>query len=118
MKPYIELDVWIEARKLASDIYGITESFPKEEQYGIVSQIRRSVVSIVSNIAEGCGRNSSKETIHFLHVARGSLYEVETQLYISFDQNYLEKQKLNNLIEQILICKKLINGFINYYRKL
>ena len=118
MKSFIELDVWIEARKLAKEIYIITGSFPKEEQFGLVSQMRRSIVSVVSNLAEGYGRNTSKETIHFLHISRGSLYEVEAQVYISFDQDYLGEDKLNKILEQITVCKKLINGFIKYYKNL
>ncbi|MCX2679474.1 four helix bundle protein [Galbibacter sp. EGI 63066] len=118
MKSYLELDVWIEARKLANDAYAITKIFPKEEQYSMISQMRRCAVSVVSNIAEGCGRSSSKETIYFLHISRGSLFELETQVYIAFDQNYLEENKLNEILEQITACKRLINGFINYYKKL
>lgn len=118
MKSFIELDVWIEARKLAGEVYAITKAFPKEEQFGIVNQMRRSAVSVVSNIAEGCGRNTSKETIHFLHISRGSLFELETQIYIAFDQDYLDETSLNKVLKQVIVCKKLINGFINYYKKL
>lgn len=118
MKSFTELDVWLEARKLAKDVYAVTKAFPKEEKFGIVNQMRRSAVSIVSNIAEGCGRNTSKDTIHFLHISRGSLFELETQVYIAFDQNYLNEKTLNEILGHILSCKKLINGFINYYKKL
>jgi len=118
MKSFTELDVWIEARKLAGEVYSVTKTFPKYEQFGIVNQMRRSAVSVVSNIAEGCGRNAAKETIHFLHISRGSLFELETQIYIAFDQSYLDETSCNCVLEQIVVCKKLINGFINYYRKL
>jgi four helix bundle protein len=86
MKTYIELQVWIEARKLVNEVYLLTKNFPKEEIYGIISQIRRCAVSIPSNIAEGCGRRTSKETIQFLYISRGSLFELETQLFLSSDQ--------------------------------
>lgn len=118
MKTYKDLEVWIEAKRLANEIYSISKKFSKEEIYGITSQIRRCAISIPSNIAEGCGRQSSKETIHFLYISRGSLYELETQLFIANDQKYVEDEILENGLKQIETCKKLINGFINYYKKL
>jgi len=118
MKLYTDLEVWIEARKLVGLVYLVSKKFPKDEIYGITNQIRRSAVSIPSNIAEGCGRNGSKETIYFLHIAKGSLYELETQIYLSVDQQYISKEELDLILEQILSCKKLLNGFINYYKKL
>lgn len=114
---YIDLDVWIESRKLVKMVYDVTKSFPKEELYGLVNQIRRSAVSVPSNIGEGCGRRTSADTIQFLHIARGSLYELETQIYLSSDQNYINDSEHNSLLDQIKLCKKLTNGFINYYRK-
>jgi len=78
--------------------------------------MRRCAVSVPSNIAEGCGRNTSKETIHFLYISRGSLYELETQFYLSLDQNYLNEEELPIILTQITICKKLLNGFINYFK--
>ena len=89
MKVYTELEVWKESRILVKDIYSITKSFPKEEIYGLSNQLRRCAVSIPSNIAEGCGRRTSADTIQFLHISRGSLYELETQLYIALDLNYI-----------------------------
>jgi len=118
MKSYIELDVWIEARKLVNDVYLLTNDFPKEEIYGITNQIRRCSVSVPSNIAEGCGRQTPKDIIRFLYISRGSLYELETQLYLSNDLNFISKEKLNIILLQIETCKKLLNGFINYYKKL
>jgi len=78
--------------------------------------MRRSAISIPSNIAEGCGRNTSKETIHFLFISRGSLYELETQLFLSLDQNYINNEEIETVLLQITVCKKLLNGFINYYK--
>lgn len=117
MKSYTELEVWKKARELVNSVYELTKKFPKEEVFGITSQIRRSSISIPSNIAEGCGRNSEKETIHFLYIARGSLYELETQLYLSKDQTYITQGELEEIQQQVIACKKLLNGFINYYRK-
>lgn len=115
-KSYFELDVWVKARELVSLVYEITKTFPKEEQYVLVNQIRRCAISIPSNIAEGCGRQTPKDSINFFYVARGSLYELETQLFLSFDQKYLSQEVLDNCFTKITACKQLINGFINYYR--
>ena len=118
MKSYIELNVWIEARKLVTQVYLITKHFPKEELYSITNQIRRCAVSVPSNIAEGCGRQTPKDIIRFLYISRGSLYELETQLYLSNDLKFISDEELKKLLHQVDACKKLLNGFINYYKKL
>ena len=115
---YIELDVWKYSRELVKLVYLLKKTFPKEELYALTNQIKRSVVSVPSNIAEGIGRQSNKETIHFLHIAKGSLYEVETQLYLSYDLSYISEIELKNILEKVISNKKLLNGFINYYKKL
>jgi four helix bundle protein len=74
-KQYTELDVWTKSRNLTNKIYEITKGFPKEEMFGLANQMRRAAVSVPSNIAEGCGRQYSKDAIQFFFVARGSLYE-------------------------------------------
>jgi four helix bundle protein len=114
---FIELEVWIKNRELTNAIYVLTKKFPSDELYGIISQMRRAAISIVSNIAEGCGRNYKNDSIHFFYIARGSLYELEAQCYISFDQGFLNKMDLLKLTNQITECKKLLNGFINYFEK-
>ena len=111
---YTDLDVWKQARILASLIYEITGSYPKTEQFGIISQMRRCAVSVPSNIAEGCGRQHTKETIQFLNISRGSLYELETQLYISKDLTLITEEQLNTLLQQIESLGKLLNGFIRF----
>lgn len=88
---YKDLEVWIETRKLTKLVYDLTKSYPKEEIFGLTNQMRRSSVSVPSNIAEGCGRNTAKETTHFLFIARGSLFELETQFYLSLDLTYIMK---------------------------
>lgn len=115
---YTSLEVWIESRKLTNLVYEKTKKYPKEELFGLTNQIRRCSVSIPSNIAEGCGRRTANDTIQFLHIAKGSLFELETQIYISLDQHYITEFEFNQISNQILVCKKLINGFINYYKKL
>ena len=111
-----ELDIWVQARILVEAVYVLTKSFPKDEQFSLTSQIRRCVVSVPSIIAEGCGRQSNKETIHFLHIARGSLFELETQTILAGDLNYISD--VDNILKEIERVKKLLNGFINYHKKL
>ncbi len=115
---YTKLDVWLEARRLTNMIYEISKHFPKEEIYGLTNQMRRCAVSVPSNIAEGCGRQTSKDTINFLHISRGSLYELETQCFVAMDQRYINEVQFNAIFEVIQTCKRLLNGFINYYKKL
>ena len=113
---YRDLDVWQECRLLVKDIYSLTKKFPKEEQFGLTNQLRRASVSIPSNIAEGCGRNYSKDSIQFFFIARGSLYEMETQLVLASDLDFISKEELEQMEQQVTKCKKLLNGFINYYQ--
>ncbi len=117
-KTYKDLNVWQEARKLSKDIYSLTSEFPKEEQFGLINQMRRCAISLPSNIAEGCGRNYPKDSIQFFHISRGSLYELETQLYFSFDLNYIDQTKLNEVLLSTETTRKLLSGFIRYYQKL
>ncbi|MFN0255339.1 four helix bundle protein [Pedobacter ureilyticus] len=117
-KAYIDLEVWKEARALTNQVYVATKSFPKEEVFGLVSQMRRSAVSVPSNIAEGCGRNYPKDSIQFFFIARGSIYELETQLYISFDQHYIDEVTLKSILQKLETTRKLLNGFIKYYQQL
>jgi len=112
---YKELEVWKESKELVKLIYKITESFPKSEQFGLTNQIRRGAVSIPSNIAEGIGRNHVKDTIQFLYVSRGSIYELETQIILAFELSLISNEDYNKTVEKIHLCMKLISGFINYY---
>jgi len=115
---YQDLEVWRQAKDLVYHVYSLTKSFPKEEQFGLINQLRRASVSIPSNIAEGCGRNHFKDSIQLFFIARGSLYEVETQMIIAFDLSYLSKEDLALTQTKIKSCKRLLNGFINYYQNL
>jgi len=96
-------------------VYAMTSTFPSEERFGLTNQIRRAAVSVLSNIAEACGRGTSKSTVNFLFIARDSLYEVETQGIIAFDLKYCTESELEALLKQIETCKRLLNGFIRYY---
>ena len=107
-----ELDAWKESIKLVKKIYILSSKFPSSEQFGLTSQIRRAVVSIPSNIAEGCGRNSDKELIRFCWIAMGSLSEVETQLIIAKDLGFFESN--DDVLLDIRRVRKILSGFINY----
>src|SRR6266568_8819440 len=97
MRPHHKLEAWLKAVELVTDIYKKTESFPKEERYGLTSQIRRAAVSIPANIAEGAGRQSTKEFAHFLSNAQGSASEVDTELLIANRLGYLAEANYASL---------------------
>lgn len=115
---FTELEVWKEARQLVKMVYECLHSFPKEELFALQSQIKRSAISIPSNIAEGCGRNHIKDTIQFLYIARGSAYELETQLYLSSDLNFIGDERLNLLLEKLKRIRILLAGLIKYQQGL
>ncbi len=112
LKNYKELKVWQKSYKLCLEIYRITAKFPKEERYGLTSQIRRSVVSIPSNIAEGYGRKTTPEYIRFLYIAYGSNCELETQILLSGDLDYIETGKLEILKEGIGEVERMLKALI------
>ena len=99
-------------------IYPMTKKFPEGERFSLTSQLRRAAISIPSNIAEGCGRNHHKDSIQFFFIARGSLYELETQLVLASDLEFVSNSNSQEIIEQVALCKKLLNGFINYFQNL
>ncbi|MCG2617896.1 four helix bundle protein [Terrimonas sp. NA20] len=115
---YKQLDAWKQSMHLVKNIYELTNSFPKEELYGIISQIRRSAISVPSNIAEGIGRNHKKDTVQFLHIARGSLYELETLFSIASMLNMMPDTKANETSGSITRNLKLLNGLIRYFEKI
>jgi len=117
-KNYIDLEVWKQARVLSKEIYLASSQFPNDERFGLTSQIRRALVSIPSNIAEGCGRNYPKDSIQFFYIAKGSIYEVETQLYLSYDLDFITELDLKAILMKLETTRKLLNGFINYYQTL
>lgn len=114
MKSYTDLNVWKEARNLVKIIYEFSSDFPPGERYGLISQLRRAAISVPSNIAEGIGRNHPKDTIQFLFVAKGSLNELETQIYLCQDLNICSDKKAHSVIEHIITVRKLLIGFIKY----
>ncbi len=116
-RSYKELVVWQKSMVLVTDVYNSIKNFPKEEIYGLAGQLRRAVVSVPSNIAEGQGRDSVKEFVYHLSVAYGSLMEVETQLQIAANLNYLNQVKVDKLLEQAAEIGKLLNGLSRSLRK-
>ena len=106
-----ELKIWNKAMELTVDIYKATEKFPKEETYGLTSQIRRAAVSIPSNISEGAGRNSNNEFRHFLSIANGFSYELQSQLVISNKLNLLTDETAEILLNKIDEIQKMNYSF-------
>jgi len=97
IKSFEDLTVWQDARKFTNKIYNLTNKFPKEELYGLTSQIRRAAVSIMSNIAEGFDRRSDKELSNFLSIAHGSSSEVQNDLYIALDLKYISEEEFKKM---------------------
>jgi len=112
LKSHKDLDVWRAAIDMARDIYELTKAYPKEEQYGIIGQMRRSAVSIASNIAEGAARQSKKEFIHFLYVAVGSASELDTQIEISKAAGLGDAIILSDAQERLTRVIMLLRGLI------
>ncbi len=107
---YRDLIAWRKATDLALEIYRATQKFPKEEIYGLTSQMRRAAVSVASNIAEGKGRYSLKEFAQFLYRARGSLLELETQLFIARELHYLEPLDFRRMEDKTKELGRILNG--------
>jgi len=105
-----DLKVWQSGIDLAEEVYRLTQSFPKQEMYGLSSQMQRAAVSIPSNIAEGHGRDSTKEFLHFLSVALGSLFELETQLTLAGRLGYLDKGELENVLSRMDEISRMMRG--------
>ena len=113
---YRNLIVWQKAKSLALTVYRCTRRFPKDEIYGLSSQMRRAAVSVPSNIAEGKGRYSHKDFVHFLYQARGSLLELETQLSIARDLEYIEDPEFEILESETEEVGRILNGLINRFQ--
>lgn len=110
-----ELEVWKKSVDFVTEIYQITKLFPENEKYGLINQIRRASVSVPSNIAEGASRNSDKEFIHFLYIALGSTSEIETQLIISKNLEFINE--IDKVQSELTEIRKLIKGLINFLKK-
>ena len=111
MHNFRELRIWKESMEIAKIVHSFTLQFPKDERFAITQQINKCSVSIPSNIAEGAGRVSKKDFKHFISIAIGSCFELETQLILSGEFNYLDKEKLTELLIKITTLQKMMNKF-------
>lgn len=112
IKSYRELIIWQKSIQIVTNIYKLTRNFPKEEIFGLISQMRRCAVSVPSNIAEGFGRNSQGDFKRFLNIALGSTYELQTQIEISMNLDYLNIVNYKTLMESCLELEKMINSLV------
>jgi len=110
IKSFTDLNAWKEGHKLVLTIYKITDQFPQKEIFGLTSQMRRSVVSVTSNIAEGFGRATNKDKVQFYTIAHGSLTELQNQLLIARDIGYIEEGSFQQIADQTVVVSKLIVG--------
>ena len=117
MKDYKNFLVWQKSHQLTLDVYKILHSFPKEEMFGLTSQMKRASSSIPTNIAEGCGRNSDKDFTRFLVIAFGSANELEYQIILSSDLNFIQSEVSEKLLAQVEEIKKMLNGLITKLNK-
>ena len=114
MRDFRDLDVWKKAVDLAEKIYDVTIKFPKEEIYGLTSQLRRAAVGVSSNIAEGFGRRTDKDFTQFLYNAFGGVKEIESQLIIAGRLGYLKKEVVDEVMKELDDIGKMLRGFIEY----
>ena len=113
MKSYRDLIVWQKSMNWVTFVYSVTSKIPESEKFGLISQIRRSSVSIPSNIAEGYGRNYKKDYSRFLQISRGSLFECQTQIEIAINLNYISKEDCKEINELSIEIEKMLNSLIN-----
>ena len=110
MQDFTKLKVWQKAHVFTVNLYKITNSFPDQEKYGLVNQLRRAAISIESNIAEGCGRDGDKEFSRFLDIAQGSAYEVRCQIFVARDLEYITVEKFDLLDNKITEISRMLNS--------
>lgn len=116
-KPHRNLEAWKQSMDLAIEVYGATETFPSQEIYGLTNQIRRAVVSVPSNIAEGAARQTKKEFANFLHIAQGSLSELDTQLELARRLGFLLETSWRDLDSRMVQIDKMLTGLIRHVTK-
>lgn len=112
IKNFKTLDIWKQSRELVKNVYLEVETFPSEEKFGLISQMKRAAISIPSNIAEGCGRNGKKELQYFLNISIGSNCELETQFYLANDLGFISDERLLFFVDQLTQIRKMTLGFI------
>ena len=117
MRNFRELDIWKEGRIIVKSTYLLMRQMPDAEKFGLTSQIKRSVISIPSNIAEGCAKSSEKDLCRFLEISLGSCFELETQLLLCSDVEYLNEDLVLKQIESVQLLEKRISSFMSFLRK-
>lgn len=118
MRNFRELDIWKDSIQLVKAIYNLTESLPESEKFGLISQMNRCSISIPSNIAEGCAKDSQKDFVRFLQMSLGSAFELETQLEICIALGFIKKDSITSIVQSIEKLQKQIKSLINYSKKL
>ena len=116
MRKHHNLIVWQKSKLLASNDYDITKKFPRDEIFSLTQQMKRAAISIPANVSEGIGRNTFKDTIQFLYISRGSLFELETLIQISLDLNFTNKDATEKILIDIEELSKILNGLIRSYK--
>ncbi|MBR0201854.1 MAG: four helix bundle protein [Bacteroidaceae bacterium] len=117
METHKDLRIWQQSIEMVTSIYLMTKAFPKDELFGLVSQMRRAAVSVPSNIAEGYARGTDREKLHFLRISSGSLSEVETQLILSLNLGYVSQETYDELSERVTSVWKQLNALISSVKK-
>jgi four helix bundle protein len=112
METHKNLLVWQKSMAFVTELYKLTRKYPKDEQYGLINQLRRAAVSIPSNIAEGCARRNTKQYIQFLYVSLGSASEIETQVIISYNLEYVSNNEEQNMLEMLEEIIRMLVGLI------
>lgn len=113
MHKFKELEFWIKSRELNKEIYLITGKFPENEKFGLVSQLRRASISISSNIAEGCSRRSNKDFYRFLEFSMGSAYEIEAQIILATDLNFITEEEQTGILTKLESIIKMMSKFMS-----
>lgn len=116
MRDFRKYEIWIAAVGYATNIYKLTSAFPKYEIYGLCDQLQRAAVSISANIAEGCSRDSEKDFAHFLEIAIGSAFEVESELLVAKNLNYISEDQYNGMVSKLSVTERQIHALISKLR--
>jgi len=116
MRDFRKLEVWRVGRGVNKRVYFLTGKFPKSEVFALVSQMRRASISVISNIGEGCSRDSLKEFIHYLRISLGGVKELESQFYAALDVGYIEKKEFDDIMEELDKLSKKLWKYIGYLK--
>lgn len=117
MRDYRKLEVWQVGREINKKVYLITDGFPKREMFSLVDQMRRASISVISNIGEGCSRDSLREFIYYLRISLGSVRELECQFYAALDVGYIDKGKFDEIMEELDKLSKKLWKYIKYLKE-